>query len=62
MQRFFFYLKLKTISFYVKCGENGFFFPCVLEKKSCGHVANEFLNNSEKILKNILPKLTSLLA
>ena len=23
----FFYLKLKTISFYVKCGENGFFFP-----------------------------------
>ena len=27
------------------------FFPCVLEKKSCGHVANEFLNNSEKILK-----------
>ena len=38
------------------------FFPCVLEKKSCGHVANEFLNNSEKILKNILPKLTSLLA
>ena len=21
------YLKLKTISFYVKCGENGFFFP-----------------------------------